>query len=62
VWQSKAPPSGANFAPDAVFGENKQLYVAQKSFLHSQRCHGNMRGNMIVAQLMLRIRKDWGNE
>jgi hypothetical protein len=25
-------PNGANFAPDAVFGENKQLHVAQKSF------------------------------
>jgi hypothetical protein len=38
-------PNGANFAPNAVFGENKELHAAQKCFLPSQGC----RGNMIVA-------------
>jgi hypothetical protein len=32
--------NGANFAPNAVFGENKELHVAQKRFVPSQHVTG----------------------
>jgi hypothetical protein len=38
-------PNGANFAPNAVFGENRELRVAQKCFMPPQ----GVAGDMIIA-------------
>jgi hypothetical protein len=42
----KVLPSGANFAPNAVFGENKELQVAQKMF----HAPSGVSRNMIAAR------------